>query len=341
LRLYFAMMASIALVSSASPLCAQTSWLSTGIRAERDNQPRQIRLVNAEYGRYLSSSVTLSALMTALHVAGATTVEPGVVATLALPAARVGLTAGTSTALAAPGPAAALWTGRAGVNLGRDISLRFGHRRERYTATLASLDTSVLVQTAEARLDRASAPGWAGELVARRESFGDGNPIATAWGWALAPLSRSPAHSIRAGYSLAWQDAAYSNWVADETLHDRGPSADDVVPGHYVPYYTPHDVVVHSVLVGTAFAAGRSWILLDGSYGVHATELAPALHTAPGKASTQLLFYERSFSPYRLTAVWTTPLQTSASLTIELAHARTAYYRTTAIAVRLTRSPTR
>jgi len=221
-------------------------------------------------------------------------------------------------------------------DLGGGTGLRVGAARERYTATLASLDTLVLSHTLEVALDRSGAPGWAWEVAGRRAGFGDDNPVSTAWAWVLAPLSRSPTHSLRAGYAFGWQNAEHSTWVASEAA-PAGP-APQQAPGRYAPYYSPHDVVTHSLVLDGALAAGSGWILAEGSVGVRATETAPLLVRATPADATALTFHERSFTPYRARISLVAPANDLTWITVAVGYDRTAYYRAGTIRLAIART---
>jgi hypothetical protein len=320
----------------------QGSWLSAELGATRDDQPRRALDVRAEYGGYVKPALTLAAIVSADRVTGdgvsTGTAAPGAGMTLSVPAARFGVGVAAQALLGAPNAeATALWDARASVSLGGGASLRGRLDRQRYTLTVASLDTLVLVRTKELALDRAGAPGWAFELVARREDYGDANPVRTAYGWLLAPLSSSARHRVRAGYALAAQDAPKSNWVPDRP-RGGGPPASGAVEGRFVPYYTPHDVVAHSVLGEVVIGFGERWLIVDGAYGVHATETAAALaHDGTPGAPTTLRFFERSFRPVRFDARWVTPLGPAASLTLEAGLDHTAEYRVGQLGISIVR----
>lgn len=315
----------------------QRPWLNAEARLERDNQVRTALQAAAEYGRYLGPDATMALTLSSHHLTGdadgaprlaTTTATVGLAGTLAAPTARLGLTFAAGALLGAPTPAGgADWVARAALrrDLGGGTGLRVGAARERYTATLASLDTLVLSHTMEVALDRSGAPGWAWEVAARRAGFGDDNPVSTAWAWVLAPLSRSPTHSLRAGYAFGWQDAEHSTWVASG-VPPAGPFPQQV-PGRYAPYYSPHDVVTHSVVLNGALAAGSGWILAEGSVGARATETAPLLARATPAVATALTFHERSFTPYRARISLVAPANELTWITLAVGYDRTAYYR--------------
>ena len=213
------------------------------------------------------------------------------------------------------------WIGGAelGVDLPGELRLVASANRTRYLWTLASADSLVMVNAAEVRLDRADAPGWAGEAVFRRDAYADDNRITTAYAWILAPLL---GEAFRVGYAFAWSDAEESRWTTP-------------LPGRYAPYHTPNDETVHSALANVKGNAGSLALHINGSVGVHALEQAPVLIATEPDATT-LYFYERSFTPWRVTLGASVPL--SAGLTFDaLAEAwETAYYELKQLAVGMT-----
>lgn len=336
------LVAVLVLVTVPVAACGQQApWFKADMRAVTDNQPRQGLQIRMEHGQYLTPTFTIAGHALAERIESGTTVEPGLTGTLAIPSARMGAALTASALSGAPGGGLEfLGEARVSRSLGAGTSLRGRVARQRYTATLASLDTVVLSDGVELAIDRAAAPGWAGEVVVRREAYGHDNPVSTAFAWLLAPLSRGGRHSLRAGYATGWQDAPESNWVADNAL--RGPESGlaitpENVPGRYAPYYTPNDVVTHSVLANTALELHGAWLTMDGAYGVYATELAPVLQRGSG-GDIQRFHFRRTFSPARARVTLTLPLGSMASFTAEVEHQRTAYFRHTGVRIAVARS---
>ncbi|HSJ09536.1 MAG TPA: hypothetical protein VK928_06460 [Longimicrobiales bacterium] len=339
------LIAALLLACTAAPAPGQAApWVLAGASARSDNQPRTALRTWLEYGRYVTPAATAGVTLAAQHLSGddvaaSTTLEPGLRGTLGIAQLRTGLRAGASLLFGAEATTA-LGFAAASVDAGSGVSVRARVQRDRYAATLAAIDTLVLEDRVEVALDRAAAPGWAGELVARRDSYGDDNPVTTLYGWLLAPLSRSARHGVRLGYSVARQDATESRWSADPFRRGRGPAATaDSINGRYDPYYTPHDAVTHSVLAEVALLAGATWLRLDASLGVHASDIAPTLQRANPGADPTVLFYERTFTPYSARASSYTPLGAGTSLTVSLDVARTAYYRDSGVSITLAHSP--
>jgi hypothetical protein len=341
-----------------SPVAAQRPWLTADVRAGHDTQERTALEAAAQYGGYLQPNLTL-----AIDVGGHRITAPdvtttgalvGLAATVGIPAARMGITA--AGGIVAGGPQTLLepsYRIGAHYDAGAGRRLRAAASRDRYTATVASLDMMLMVNAVELSLDRSGDPGWAGELLGRRETYGDGNAVSTAYGWLLAPLSRSRTHSLRAGYAAAWQDAPESRWTPHPDgggpPHAEGQQAE----GRYSPYYTPHDVRTHSALINAALAVGSGWLLADGSLGVYARETAPVLIrsarpppgfpgdvilTPPGHLRAWLHFYERSFTPYRAALSLVTPAGDHTSVTVGAELSSTAFYRAGTLRLAVARS---
>jgi hypothetical protein len=340
----------MALLAPSGGLASQQPWLRVESAVERDNQVRTAGRILGEYGQYLSPDVTLGIRLradrTATDDGRAAPIEDitgdaRLAATLSIPTARLGFRGSAGTLLGGlpeiEATGTVVYEGSAGLNLGFG-SLRGNLARDRYTATIASLDTLVMTTSWEVALDRSEAPGWAAKVAAGRVDFGGDNPVSTAYGWVLGPLSRSAGHSLRVGYAASWQDAPESNWLAAGLSPPGQPP--QTVPGRYAPYYTPHDAVTHSALVNAAVAFGPAWLLLDGNVGVRATETAAILiRTEPQpQAAPQLFFYERSYTPYRAGVSIVAPADDRTSVTVAGSYSRSAYYRTGSVRLTLSRS---
>jgi hypothetical protein len=349
MKLLAASVACAAALVVSAPLHAQQPWLTAESRLLSDDQPRTALHVDTELGRYFSPAITLAVTAGGTRItadggiaaAGITdaTGYAGLAATLSVPAARLGIRAGARALLGVPESAgtsaAVLGSVVARIDAGADVGVRLRAERDRYSWTVASLDTLVLVNTLELALDRAGAPGWAGEAVARRETYGDGNTVSTAFAWALAPLSRSMTHSLRVGYAAGWQDAEESRWVPVRA--ERGPGV-PTIDGRYVPYYTPHNVVTHSGLADAAVAIGAAWLRLDGSVGLRAHEDATMFVPGQAPAAPVRVVARRSFTPFRAGAALSAPADDRTWVTLGADFNRLAHYRVGTVRLALARS---
>lgn len=322
------------LLCAAAPVAAQRAapWIAADARSLADNQPRTTASLHLEHGRYLTDTFGFMLSTDVAYVSGdgasSSTVAPGGALIVAVPALRMGVVTGARALLNAPAGTVLLWHARTDVGLGQDVKLRASAARDRYTSTVASIDTTVRVTSLELALDRAAAPGWAGAAALRRDDYGDANPVMAAQAWLLAPLARAATYSLRAGYAVGWQDASESRWVGRNVGDTRGPFAPPgaVLPGRYDPYYTPHDQLAHSVIADAAVADGRGgWIKLSAAMGVHATELAPQQRST-GRGAGTIEFAQRSYTPYRIEAGWWLPLSDRTSITLDAEYSRSAFY---------------
>lgn len=335
------------LMATAVPAAAQRPWLTTAIWGSDDDQPRTALHGRLDAGRYFGPNATLAisfeaARLTAERVTGSptsfsqTTTRPGLAASIGFPAARLGLAGEVSSLFGSPSPdRLMLWNIRPSLQLGAGVALRARVDRDRYTATAASLDTTVLFTAYELALDRSEAPGWAGAARYRRDDYGDNNPVTTISFWVLAPLTRSATRSFRAGYAFGWQDAPESRWLPRNPGGGAPPAAGPV-EGFYSPYYTPHDVRVHSIAADAAIAAGSAWLTLNGAVAVHARELAPEYLLPTGAMAPVLTFTERAFRPWQTTAAFTVPLAGATWLALSGNHQRTAFWKSVGARVSLT-----
>ncbi|HUE77207.1 MAG TPA: hypothetical protein VMM83_04630, partial [Longimicrobiales bacterium] len=238
-----------------------------------------------------------------------------------LPAARLEVDAGAGAIRDSRGGSDPIGFLSLARRMSGESALRLSVARERYTGTAASVDTLLLYRRIELRFDRAAAPGWAGEVVARAERFPDGNVIRTAYAWALAPVLPF----LRAGYAAAWQDADFSTWQQGPAA--PGPGVPHTAgPARYDPYYTPHSAQVHTALAELLARLGSASLRFSGAVGVLARELAPELVTGPAPGQTELQFAERSFTPWRLTATLDLPVNPSWRLRVVGEREATAFY---------------
>lgn len=330
------------------PLAARqvpSPWIRVEAGAEGDNQPRNAQRLRAEYGGYLSPVLALAGTLEAQRTGGgvaSSTLAPGARLSAGIVPLRLELEGSAALLVGdVPGGPEPLLSGRVGFRVAQGTAIVVRFDRDRYTSTVASVDTLVVRRAAELSLDRSGAPGWAFQGTVRREGFGDGNAVRTAFAWILAPVSASATHRIRLGYAHARQDSDESRWEPDG-MRRRGlgpPGSGDSIPGRYAPYHTPEDLVVHGVLAEGVRSFGESWLTVNANVGVRATEMAPVLQRSlPVPAEPELSFYPRSFRPWQLSARLALPPGRAGSLVLEVRHERTVYYEVTGAAVTLTRA---
>jgi tetratricopeptide (TPR) repeat protein len=235
-----------------------------------------------------------------------------------------------------------MWTGEASLAYRLPSKARLGVRawRERYLWTATSADTLLAIRGVEASFDAADARRWAGEAVARRETFPDGNVISTAYGWTLAPLTRW----LRAGYALSWQDSRESRWVpvGDSATSGTTPGPGSHGPpfgtlpgaatgsgGLYTPYFTPEATQTHSLLGELSAPLGRATWKANVSWGVHASENAPGAvdRTLPGGSITQeIVFTKRTFHPWSVRTSLDIPFHDGGDVHLAVERTHTVFY---------------
>jgi Flp pilus assembly protein TadD len=241
------------------------------------------------------------------------------------------------------GPVGSAWTGRAraGLRFPRGVTLNVAMQREPYFYTVASVRTPFMTRTASGFLALAS-QGWLGEAAVQQTRYPDDNTLRTAYAWLLAPLVRSNGTRLQVGYGATVQDAAQSRFVLatpNQPLPPGQPPGG--AEGEYDPYYTPADLVVHSVLGAMEWRAGRTTLRAGGSYGFRATDRAPEFSppavSDPGNPNAlERTFVSRSFSPWTARASLDIAPSADVKLGISGESVRTVFYTATTARVWLT-----
>lgn len=301
---------------------ATRSWARLSLMAMDDNQPYRRGRAELEVGAFLNPLWTAAVELTPhlldppahTGLASATRGPAEARGTLTgfLPAARLDVTGGFGGVRQDE----TTWVGHAGLGLRLpgEISLEGRAERERYLWTTASADTLVMLESGELVLERAAHPGWAGEAVARLESFRDGNRVATVYAWLLAPV----VPGLRLGGAASWQDAEESRWQPDTE--------------RYTPYFTPLEQRVVSALAEVVVSLGSATARLNGNWGVWAREEAPGTAVSvpgnpPGRGAVRRA--ERSYTPWSVVAALDVPAGERISLRFGAERQRTAFYQLT------------
>ncbi|MEO7964614.1 MAG: hypothetical protein ABIT38_11990, partial [Gemmatimonadaceae bacterium] len=174
-----------------------------------------------------------------------------------------------------------------------------------------------------------------------RQLYDDNNAINTAYAWLLAPVAKGQSGIVQIGYSFAAQDAEHTRWQIAQPVQPY-PITDDRVRtnGRYVPYYTPLNLLSHSILgAATTHPTSRVTFHLDGSFAVRATDDAPVIvvvGTTPADASLATTTWKRSFNPW--TGRGALDIASSSALSLGVAGEvmHTAYYTGTIVRLQAT-----
>ena len=223
------------------------------------------------------------------------------------------------------------WTGRLQGRIRLRSHLSIGGRAERrpYFQTGASLTTPVRVRelTAFAALDHPS--GWLGEAALGRLRYPDGNIQTTGYAWLLAPVLRRPAYAVALGYAFSAQDTRESRFVP-ALPHPPGTAGFDP-SGRYVPYYTPDDIVIHSLIGNLTVHGGRSTTISgNGAWSLSAHEQATAFTTSGPPPVVQPATFRRAFSPWNARLAVAQDLGKGWSVRGQAEHQETAFYSASA-----------
>ncbi|HEX7796359.1 MAG TPA: tetratricopeptide repeat protein [Vicinamibacterales bacterium] len=230
------------------------------------------------------------------------------------------------------------WTGRAsaGVRLRPYLTLRGRAERTPYLHTTTSIDTPVMVQTLTGLL-QLNQRGWAGEAAYQREQYPDDNATRTAYGWILAPLSpQQHAAAVQAGYAFSYSDADATRFALASPTQPFLPSDPRFsLVGHYMPYYTPNQLVTHAVIGAIRLGPARgTTVHFDGSYALRATDNAPYFFVLNGQVAPGT--YPRTLTPWRGRAAIDITVHNGLTLTPTGEIARTVFYSSATAGLQLT-----
>jgi len=224
------------------------------------------------------------------------------------------------------------WVGslELGLRLPQHFLLKGFARREPYLETIASLTTPVMTESYSGFIAWRPPAGWNGQAGYLWQRYpDDNNAIRTAYIWLLAPLIQSRVYSVKVGYAFGYEDAEESRYIPKDL--DNPILGDDdnySYEGEYYPYYTPHNVLIHSAVAAISIEPVKNLFLgLKGSYGFYATEDAPYLY--PGDPGTFVRgYYERSFHPWKAEGNLRINLIQDLSLIARYEHSDKPYFRT-------------
>jgi tetratricopeptide (TPR) repeat protein len=223
-----------------------------------------------------------------------------------------------------------------GIRLSPALSIRGRVERAPYLNTGASITTPVMVDSAAALVHLNDTHGWMGEAAFERDAYPDLNTIRTAYAWALAPIARRGRMSLQAGYAYGRGNSDQNRFVLADPNQPFPPSDPRFsFTGQYIPYYTPIDLVTHSLAVSLAVPLSVSAILhVNGAYAVRAHDEATAFF-ADGDQVLPVTF-PRTFQPGNIRGSVDVALTIGLSLTVAGEAGRTAFYTWAATDVHLT-----
>jgi hypothetical protein len=292
---------------------ASSPWASLEASGAHDDQPLNVLRAILTAGMFLDPLTTLSISARPDRLESDDSVSAVVTrAEVALSHHAAGsrmdvrLAAGVVNHASDPGVSTTDWTARGGlrVRVSDDVALEGRADRSPYLYTVASVAQPTMSQSFATVVAFANARGWMAEAAGTLSRFEDDNSVRGAYAWALAPVARSETAILRAGYSLSYQDAAESRYkIADRS---------------YAPYYTPQNIVTHSLLASTQLrpSPGTSFTL-RGGYGF-------ASEDAPVPLTTGLA--KRRFHPWDAHAAIDASLSELAKLTVFADATKTAFY---------------
>lgn len=317
---------------------ATAPWMAVGGEYRDDNQPLRSGGLTIEAGVHLGPRVAVSAEGQGRRLAegggdGRTVAAGRAALEVDWPgSARTRVAAGR---LRHDGGGRRGWVGEAelALDLGSDFRLTGSAERWNYRHTATALDTALFAETAALRLRRERPTGWAGAAGGRVDRFPDGNRIRSAYFWVLAPVWSGGGDAFRLGYAFRAADAERTTFRATE---DSAPTRPGTHPpfggtggvgGVYTPYYTPEQQHSHSAVAALQVQPTPAVLLaVDGAVGIHATERAPQVASAP-TAPSRVSFASREYRPWRIHGRLRAETSPSDALTFEAGYREDAFFR--------------
>lgn len=227
------------------------------------------------------------------------------------------------------------WTGVAAFGVKLSSFTRLGAHAERrpYLYTASSLRVPVMTDEFGGSFDL-DRKGWLGKAAYELQRFPDDNSSTSAYAWGMAPIVRGTGLTLQGGYSASYQDARELRFVMNSSTV---PLPGEPSPGHYEPYYTPQNIVTHSLIVAFTGNDGHGFVArLGGSYGFHASEDAPMFTAATSTSPGALVVASRSFHPWTARASLERQLSGRGAVSARVEHFKTAFYNATSGGVELT-----
>lgn len=214
------------------------------------------------------------------------------------------------------------WKGLLGLRLPNHLALRAHMERLASLYASASFSTPVMTTSGGLELGWNHPSGRMGRASMELIRFPDGNTLRRISGWILLPLSDPAPVRFSVGYGYNAQHAEENRF----TLVGGAPS----FPGSYIPYYTPTNLSVHSLLgLLHIEVSSATEFHLNGSYGVFAREDAPSFvadTTPPQRTPVERVFLQRDFRPFSVRATLTAGVSSFGTLGLEAFHSSNSFY---------------
>lgn len=235
------------------------------------------------------------------------------------------------------GPSGGDWTARLQGRFRLPGHFTIGGRAERkpYFHATASLTIPVIVREFTALVGLNDPAGWLGEAALGRLRYPDGNTLISGYAWLLGPVMRRRRTTLSVGYAFSAQDARESRFVLanPSQLAQPGSPGFDLA-GRYVPYYTPDNVIAHSVIGSMTLRPGRGTTISgNGAWAISAHERVTVFTHSGAPPTVQAGTFRRTFTPWSARLVIAQDFARGWSVRAHAEHNRTAFYAASAGAI--------
>jgi len=232
-----------------------------------------------------------------------------------------------------------------GIKLDRKVSgnstvtIAADHRELLTNAT--AIDTHPSVTTLSAAWTRYVSRGWLAGVEAGHNRYFDRNDGSYIQGYALWPVFKGDATTIRAGGSAAVRNTNETRFALDAVSSTlTGDFFSYSYRGSYRGYWTPIDFREARAILSVAKTIENAELKAQIEGGVghdEARAFGPFAGTSPLPSNIFSFDFHRTFHPYRVAAGVSLPIATAYRLQVDLERSVTVFYAANAIRASLVR----
>lgn len=318
---------------------AKSPWISIKESYLSDDQPLQGLTSELQGGIYLHPLSSLHFLMqvpvfiTGNETSQAYRVQVGNKSVIGK--AKMEIEAGLGL-VKFPVKRAITWTGNLAIDkvFIRHLKISFMAGRNPYFYTLSSIDKRIVDNHGSLKLGWNDLNSWNGEASYDVHQFPlDNNYLNGFSAWGFAPPIKFSVVELRFGYSYNYSTSQKNHFAPEQSLSDIlanwDPSAQ--IKGIYIPYFTPQDQSVHSILAGIGISPGKIVKLnINAGFGFYATAQIPYIFLDSNKTVSAIEFkndfVREHFFPVQVNAALSVAASGTVRLRVEYSYNKTYYF---------------
>jgi tetratricopeptide (TPR) repeat protein len=225
--------------------------------------------------------------------------------------------------------------------LSSNASMTIAAQHRELLTNATAIDTHPSVTTLSAAWSRYVAHGWIAGFEAGRNRYFDGNSGSYAQAYALLPIVKRNATTIRAGGSAAVRNSDETRFALDAVSSTVTQNFFTYsYRGSYRGYWTPIDFREARAIVSAVRAVGNTELKAQIEGGVahdEARAFGPFSGTSLLPSNIFAFDFHRTFHPYRLATGVSLPIATAYRLQVDVERSVTVFYAANAFRASLVR----